>query len=106
MVRPTKDASETGEGIGRAIHALKEGKRVARAGWNGKDMWLSLTPGQKKVPAESFWSPHNVVFARRQPGEFAEVLPYITMKTADDKIVPWLASQTDILAEDWEVLRD
>lgn len=83
-----------------ALHLLKLNKRVARVGWNGKGMWLCLSPGGM-VPFEKFWAPHNREFASLQPNKEAEVLPYITMKTADNKIVPWLASQTDVLAEDW-----
>lgn len=83
-----------------ALHLLKLNKRVARVGWNGKGMWLCLSPGGM-VPFEKFWAPHNREFAEHQPNKEAEVLPYITMKTADNKIVPWLASQTDVLAEDW-----
>lgn len=86
--------------FGGALQSLKAHFRVRRFGWNGKGMWLSLTPG-RVVEQHHFWSGHNAAFAARQPGQAAEVLPYITMKTADDKIVPWLASQTDILAEDW-----
>jgi len=88
--------------IGQAVSALKLGKRVGRAGWNGRGMWLSLTPGNR-IAAEKFWSPHNRTFAESNGGS-AEVLPYVTMKTVDDKIVPWLCSQTDLLAEDWEVV--
>jgi len=88
--------------FGCAIRALKTGKKVVRKGWNGKGMWLSLTPG-RKVPAENLWSERNREYAEAQPDKQVEVLPYITMKTADDKIVPWLASQTDVLAEDWEI---
>lgn len=86
-----------------ALARLKNGARVAREGWNGKNMWLTLSPGGV-VPFEQFWAPHNKAFAKEQPQGRAEVLPYITMKTADDKIVPWLASQTDLLAEDWVLL--
>lgn len=89
--------------IGDAVKALKAGGRVRRSGWNGKNMWLSLTPGQR-VPSEKFWSVHNRMLAEVQPDKHAEVLPYVTMKTADNKIVPWLCSQTDLLAEDWEAL--
>lgn len=68
--------------FGEALHVLKRGMRVSRSGWNGKGMWLEL-----QVPdAHSKMS-----------------LPYIYMKTADDKLVPWLASQTDVLAEDWQI---
>jgi hypothetical protein len=68
--------------IGQATAFLKSGERVARAGWNGKGMYLEL-----QIPdAHSKMS-----------------LPYVYMKTADDKMVPWLCSQTDLLAEDWQV---
>lgn len=68
--------------FGDAIRQLKDGCRVARAGWNGKGMWLEL-----QVPDE-----HSKM-----------TQAYIYMKTADNQLVPWLASQTDILAEDWRV---
>lgn len=69
--------------FGEAIAALKRGRKVARKGWNGKGMWLNL-----QVPdAHSKMS-----------------LPYIYMKTADDHLVPWLASQTDMLSEDWQIV--
>lgn len=77
--------------FGLAIEALKQGKRVARAGWNGKGMWLSLTQGYD-------YSISNGV------GALLETLPWIGMKTADEKFVPWLASQTDMLAEDWVIV--
>lgn len=104
MVRTSEECTATNIEFGEALAALKMGERVRRAGWNGKGMWLSLTPG-RDVPYQSFWSPRNREFAQGQPNGVAKVLPYITMKTADNSIVPWLASQTDILAEDWEVLR-
>lgn len=87
--------------FGKALAILKDGERIGRLGWNGRGMWLSLTPG-RRVAASMFWSKANADFALSNGGE-AEVLPYITMKTADGKIVPWLASQTDILADDWMV---
>lgn len=90
--------------FGQAVEALKNGKKVARVGWNGKGMWLALSLGHPEVKAENFWNEHNAQFAHDNGG-YAEVLPTITMKTADDKILMgWLASQTDILAEDWEIL--
>ena len=81
--------------FGSAIRFLKQGKRVARKGWNGKGMFLFLVEGSKfTVNREPLLS----IF-----GEGAEVdyCPHIDMKTADEKIVPWLASQTDVLAIDW-----
>ena len=91
--------------FGLAIEALKQGEKVARSGWNGKGMWLSLSCGESKaVPADNFWSPHNAQFARENGGA-ATVLPSITMKTATGEILMgWLASQTDMLAEDWMVV--
>lgn len=90
--------------FGEAISALKNGYRVCREGWNGKGMWLSYSPGSQDLPAEKFWSPHNRAFAESNGGK-ADVLPCITMKTADGKILMgWLASQTDMLAEDWMIV--
>ncbi len=91
--------------FGWAIEALKRGQRVARSGWNGKGMWLSLSCGEtREIPAENFWSPHNAQHAESQGGT-AKVLPSITMKTATGEILMgWLASQTDMLAEDWAVV--
>lgn len=90
--------------FGDAIRAMKAGKRVARSGWNGKGMWLSLSPGVAALPSEEFWSGQNSAYAEAQGGT-ATVLPCITMKTATGEILMgWLASQTDMLATDWEVL--
>lgn len=93
-----------GLSFGQAIEQLKAGDRVARDGWNGKGMWLSLSGGTSDLPAEKFWSPHNRAFAEANGGS-ATVLPCITMKTATGEILMgWLASQTDMLAEDWCVV--
>lgn len=102
----------SGMTFGLAIEALKAGKRVARAGWNGKDMWLSLScvpggdavTGRREIAAENFWSRNNAEYARKNGGS-AVVLPCITMKTATGEILMgWLASQTDMLAEDWAIV--
>lgn len=90
-------------GFDEVIVALKNGKRAARSGWNGKGMWISLSPGAEQLGADKFWNLHNSQFAK-DIGGHADVLPVITMKTADDKILMgWLASQTDMLAEDWSI---
>lgn len=89
--------------IGEAIAALKAGARVARAGWNGKGMWLAYSPGVQDLPAERFWAGPNRDYAETIGGR-ADVLPCITMKTATGEILMgWLASQSDILATDWEI---
>lgn len=67
----------------QALGMLKSGESVAREGWNGKGMYIEL----------------------QRPDAFSKMtLPYIYMKTVQGDLVPWLASQTDILAEDWVVL--
>lgn len=97
----------TGMTFGLALEALKLGHKVARRGWNGKGMWLSLsvhTASTRMVPAGGFWSENNADFARSLGGA-APVLPCITMKTATGEILMgWLASQTDMLCEDWEIV--
>lgn len=87
--------------FGEAIRLLKEGHRVAREGWNGKGMWLALSRGSPALEADKFWARPNRVYAEENGGT-APVLPCITMKTATGEILMgWLASQTDMLAEDW-----
>lgn len=92
--------------FGLALEALKAGRKVARSGWNGKGMWLSLSGGMvgRIVQADQFWSQSNHDYAESIGGQ-AHVLPCITMKTATGQILMgWLASQTDMLAEDWEIV--
>lgn len=92
--------------IGGAVAALKSGKRVCRSGWNGKGMWLALSPAHKNLPADKFWAGPNRRYAE-QNGGTATVLPSVTMRTATGEILMgWLASQTDLLSDDWEVLDD
>jgi hypothetical protein len=91
-------------GFGQALEHLKAGARIARAGWNGKNMWLCLGQGNPDLPADQFWGEHTRAFALESGGS-APVLPYIIMKTAGDEILMgWLASQSDMLAVDWQVL--
>ncbi|TAM07238.1 MAG: DUF2829 domain-containing protein [Paraburkholderia sp.] len=91
--------------FGLAIEALKKGLRVARAGWNGKGMWLAYSPGAKALPAGKFWAGPNRDYADTREDGCADVLPCITMKTAGGEILMgWLASQTDMLADDWMIV--
>ena len=79
--------------FGQAIEALKKGARVYRSGWNGKGMYLYYVP-EGNYPART----ESIKL------EYPDKVPYreyIAMRTADGTVVPWLASQTDILAEDW-----
>lgn len=71
--------------FGLALNHLRSPNngRVTRTGWNGRDMWLEL----------------------QEPDAHSKMtLPYIYMRTAQGDLVPWLASQTDILATDWQVV--
>lgn len=100
--------------FGQAIEALKEGKLAARKGWNGKGMFIFMRPGDqlqtdmvvnkvKSLP-ESFkkWVADNHGDA---PSDTIRFTPYLCMKAADGTVVNgWLASQTDMLSEDWEII--
>ncbi len=89
--------------FGDAIKALKEGKKVTRKGWNGKNIWLWLKPATT-IKAERCKDPMLKEIVDANGGE-AEALGTICMKTADNKILTgWLASQADMLCEDWEVV--
>lgn len=80
--------------IGQAVMAMRDGRRVARKGWNGKGMYLRLYNPQldKAFP-----------MVEKGPSECTPI-EWVGMKTADNKFVPWLCSQTDLLAYDWECL--
>ena len=87
--------------IGWAVKQLWEGSRVCRAGWNGKGMWLILFTPDPEMTSENG-------FVIQTPAEQLDLegvtaLPWVGMKTADNKFVPWLCSQTDLLATDWEI---
>lgn len=85
-------------GIGWAIKQMRNGFKVGREGWNGKGMFLYYVP-EGVYPART-----NV--AKKEWGEDALVpyQAYIAMKTVQGTVVPWLCSQTDLLATDWEVV--
>lgn len=68
--------------IGWAVKEMQKGARVRRAGWNGKGMWLEL---------------------QRPDAQSRMTLPYVFISTAQGDLVPWLCSQTDLLATDWEL---
>lgn len=65
--------------IGWAVKQLRNGAIVGRPGWNGKGMWLELMPARGTIQA------------------------FVMMHTAQGTDVPWLCSQTDLLATDWEI---
>lgn len=91
--------------FGQALEALKSGSKVAREGWNGKGMFIyhvpaNSYPAQTEI-AKEYWKDTQVT------SDSPILVPYgayIAMKTAQENVVPWLASQTDVLAEDWQVI--
>jgi len=85
--------------IGWAVNEMRhQGGKVARAGWYGKGMFIVFQKGYPDgIPINA-----NTAQATGIPqGTVCKFLPYIMMRTADGAFVPWLASQTDILATDW-----
>lgn len=89
--------------FGNAIKALKFGYKVHRKGWNGSGMFLWLKPASK-VRAEWCKDPHLKHLAELNGGEI-NALGTICMLTAQNEILTgWLASQTDMLSEDWMIV--
>lgn len=87
--------------FGMAIVALKRGQCVARRGWNGKGMFLTLQQGSV-VDGNNM---RNEGAKNYYAGCKCEIAPHIDMKSADGTyVVGWLASQTDMLAEDWDIV--
>lgn len=84
--------------FGQALEALKRGDKVGRAGWNGKGMFLFLVPGS------TFVVNRPPLLGIYPEGTSIDYCPHVDMKTADGKVVPWLCSQTDMLAEDWGIV--
>lgn len=84
-------------GIGWAIKEMRNGARVARAGWNGKGMFLFLVPGS------TFNVNRAPLLGIYPEGTEIQYQTHVDMKTAQGTVVPWLASQTDLLATDWEI---
>ncbi len=96
--------------FGEAIEALKDGKCVARSGWNGKGMFIYLNKGSVSKDSETdleYTHIDGIKTSLFENGDVGTVtrLPNLNMKSASGATVTgWLASQTDILAEDWEIL--
>lgn len=76
--------------FGEALQQVKLGNKIARQGWNGKNMWILL-----QVPDENSKMTHPYLYIEYPKGHVAY---------PNGSRVPWLASQTDILSEDWQVI--
>jgi hypothetical protein len=103
---PSGGPKPGGLSFGNAIDALKEGCRVARKGWNGKGMFLFLLPANDGIPVSAISDPALREVIRSETGkETFDAYGSIRMWTADKKVLTgWLASQTDMLSNDWFVL--
>lgn len=95
--------------FGQALAALKEGKAVARSGWNGKGMriWINKGshPADHPVPIDGQLL-EGIDFRLFEKGDNGTIrrLPNINMRAATgSNVIGWLASQTDLLAEDWQI---
>ena len=90
-----------GMNFGLAIEAAKKGKKISRRGWNGKRMYVIYRTGYpegipcNKNTADAVGIPEGTLF---------KVRPYLQMKCVDDTFQMWLASQSDILADDWYIV--
>jgi hypothetical protein len=83
--------------FGKALEALKEGKKVARDGWNGSGMFAYM------VPANAY--PVNTEAAKSYFGDsLVPYRAYFALKTAQNDISTWVPSGSDILAEDWVII--
>ena len=95
--------------FGQAIEALKEGKKVTRRGWNGRGMYLWLKPAT--VIKKDWCRDQRLIECIDQNGDAGEILALgtICMFTHDSTgrkaiLTGWLASQSDMLSEDWEIV--
>lgn len=81
-----------------ALNALKSGEKVARTGWNGKGMFLYLVAGS------TFSVSRPPLLGIYPEGTQIDYRPHIDMRTANGECVPWVASQSDLLECDWEIV--
>lgn len=83
--------------IGWAVKQMHDGAKVRRVGWNGADMFLFLVPGS------TFTVNRAPLLGIYPEGTSINYQPHVDMKTAQGTVVPWLCSQSDLLATDWEL---
>lgn len=89
-------------GFGAAINLLKQGEKVTRDGWNGKGMFIYY------VPPASYPASRNLLktMQGKFPDDMVPYRGYLAMKTAQNDVVPWVASHSDILSEDWMIAEE
>lgn len=82
----------------QALDEIKAGKKVSRSGWNGKNMFVFLVPGSR------FKVNRPPLLGIYPEGTEIDYHAHVDMRTATGQIVPWLVSQTDLLADDWGII--
>lgn len=100
----------TGMPFGHAIEAMKRGHKVARAGWNGKGMWCIYVPGTENAELREGTPYHTALNTDNVGQSHVEILPHFDMYTinADGRrafLPGWLASQSDMDATDWGIVK-
>lgn len=95
--KPTTEVVMEANGIGWAVKQMQDGKRVAREGWNGKGMFLFLVQGS------TFKVNRPPLLGIYEEGTEVQYHAHVDMKTAQGYVVPWLCSQADLLATDWQL---
>lgn len=96
--RSPASPKETSMDFGAAIKAMKEGMRVTRAGYNGKGMFAYL------VPPASYPVQTGAAKAHFGEGSMVPYRAYLALKTVDEDVATWSPSNSDVLAEDWEIV--
>lgn len=87
--------------FGKAIELAKKGAKIARMGWNGKGMFVFY---QKGYPQGIPCNKQTAEAAGLKEGDLFKCRPYLQMRCADGSYQMWLASQSDIIEEDWVVV--
>lgn len=89
--------SKTGFSFSIALEALKNGKKLARTGWNGKGLYIYHVPANSYPPASKI--------AKEEFGNSVPYAAYLALKNNDGKVHTWAPSISDCLAEDWEIVK-
>lgn len=97
-----------GFGIGQAVKEMRDGQKVRREGWNGKGMFLYYVPANS-YPAQTdiakdYWKDRQPpAVENTQTPIMVPYSAYIALKSAKENVIPWNASQDDLLAVDWQI---
>ena len=95
------EAESEGEPFGRAVLFMKQGYKVAREGWSEQDTFIYYVAANKYPMSNNLME----TMAGRYEDDLVPYQAYIAIKAADDTVVPWVPSQSDVLAEDWKIVQ-